>query len=177
MTMDAIEAKARIYAAARERLAETVAALNDAIAALKREHLPTIKRQMRQVFETENALRAIVEQHPDLFERPRTVVLHGVKVGFAKGKGRIEFDNADQVVALIERRMADQAEVLIATTKVPVLKAMQQLTVQQLRSIGCRVIEAGDQVVVRACDSDIDKLVKQLLKALQDQAAAEEEAA
>lgn len=170
MSLDTIDAKARVYTEARERLAASVAALNDTITALKREHLPTIKRHLTRAFEHEQELRALVEANPHLFIKPKTVVLHGVKVGFEKGKGTLTFEDADQVVKLIKRKLPDQADVLIATKEAPVKKALAQLTVAQLKSIGCQVDEAGDRVIVRAVDSAVDKLVNALLKSLSDEA-------
>lgn len=166
-TLDPIDAKAKAYSDARERLAESVAALNDAIAAAKREHLPGIKQNLKRAFQAEANLRALVADHPELFVKPRTVVLHGVQVGYAKGKGVIVFDNPEKVVALIKRKLPDQAAVLIATKETPVKKALAQLAVADLKAIGCSVQEAGDQVVVRAVDSAVDKLVDAMLQALQ----------
>lgn len=171
MSMEAIESKAKVYAAARERLAESVNALNAAIAALQRDHLPGIKRQLGRAFEAENALQALVQANPHLFTKPRTVVLHGVKVGYEKGVGGIEFDDGDQVVALIRKKLPELADVLIVTKESPVKKALNQLTVQQLKAIGCTVREAGDRVVVRAVDSAVDKLVTAMLKGISDQLA------
>lgn len=174
--LDPFEAKAKTLAAARTRLAESVQALNDAIAALKREHLPTIKGHLKRAFEAEKALRALVEQHPELFVKPRTVVLHGLQVGYAKGKGQIAFDDADQVVKLIKRKLPEKADVLIATREAPVKKALAQLSVAELKSIGCTVTEAGDQVVVRAVDGAIEKLVDAMLRSLEIDAAKVAEA-
>lgn len=176
MSIEPIDAKARAYSQARERLSGSVAALNDAIAALKREQLPAIKRHLNRAFELETELRALIESNPHLFTKPRTVVLHGVQVGFQKGKGVISFGDADQVVKLIEKKLPELADVLIHTKKAPVKKALNQLTTVQLRAIGCTVTEAGDQVVVRAVDSAVDKLVSALLKSFADEAAQAEEA-
>lgn len=170
-TIDQIEARAKAYAQARERLAEAVSGLNAAIDALKREQLPAIKVHLRRAFEAESRLRALVEQNPELFVKPRTVVLHGVQVGYAKGKGTITFEDADQVVRLIERKLPEQADVLIALKKTPVRKALAQLSVAQLKAIGCSVTEVGDQVVVRVVDAAVEKLVDAMLRSLEIDAA------
>lgn len=170
MTMSHIDGKARVYAEARERLQLSVNALQDAINTLHREHLPTIKRHLNTAFRHENELRELVEANPHLFTKPKTVVLYGIKLGFQKGKGSIRFEDADQVVKLIKRKLPEQADVLIKTQEVPVKDALAQLTVQQLKSIGCQVTEAGELVIVKAVDSAVDKLVTALLKSLGDEA-------
>jgi hypothetical protein len=177
MSLDPIDAKARVYAEARDRLAASVAALNDAITALKRDQLPLIKRHLRRAFEVENELRGLVEANPHLFTKPRTVVLHGVKLGFQKGSGGISFDDPEHVCKLIQKKLPDMADVLIKNDPKPIKKALQQLTVQQLKSIGCEVEEAGDRVVVKAVDSAVDKLVTALLKSIADEAGLDQEAA
>lgn len=163
-TMNEIEARTKVYADARTKLMEIVSTLNEGLDALKKDHLPRIRRQVQRAHELESDLRALIEQTPDLFVKPKTVVLHGVKVGFEKGKGAILFDDEDKVVQLIEKRLPDLAEQLVKTTKKPLKGGLAQLTVQQLKSIGCTVEEAGDQVVIRAVDKDVDKLVTALLK-------------
>ena len=42
------------------------------------------------------SLRALIEESPELFEKPRSVVLHGIKLGYQKGKGGIVWDDADR---------------------------------------------------------------------------------
>lgn len=162
--MTDIERQTKVYAEAREKLAGMVAELTDGLEALKRNRLPAIKRALQRAAEKEAELRAVIESAPDLFAKPRTVVMHGVKVGWQKGPGKIEFDDPDQVVALIKKRLPDQADVLVATIEKPVRKALQQLSVQQLKSIGCQVEGTDDVVVIKAVDSDVDKLVTALLR-------------
>lgn len=162
-TLDEIERKAKAYADARHAYSYMVQVLNEALEALKREHLPGIKRAISNAMLIETELRLLVEGSPHLFLRPRTVVLHGVRVGFAKGKGRIEYEDADKVVALIDKKLPELADELVRTERKPLKSALERLTVQQLRAIGCTVEEAGDRVVVRAEDTDIDRLVTALL--------------
>lgn len=163
-TMNDIQARARAYADARDKLAELVAALNDGLEQLKRDSLPGIRRAIQRASERQAELKALIEDAPDLFVKPRTVVMHGVRVGFEKGKGRIEFEDADRVVKLIKKHLSGQADVLIATKETPVKKALAQLSVKELKAIGCTVDEAGDVVVIRPVDTDVDKLVTALMK-------------
>lgn len=159
-----IERKTKTYADARARLAALVEALNDTIEALKRDSLPDIKRALGVAAQHENELRSLLQEAPELFVRPRTVIFHGIKVGYAKGKGGIVWEDEARVVALIHKHFAEQAETLIRTKETPVKDALAQLTVADLRRLGCSVEEAGDQVVIRATDSAVDKLVARLIQ-------------
>jgi hypothetical protein len=163
-----IERKALAYSTGRAKLAEIVGTLQEGIEALKRDYLPTLRYQIRRLAEQEADLKALLEENPDLFVKPKTVVLHGVRVGFEKGKGAVLIEDEDQVVKLIKKRLPELAEQLIKTVETPLKAGLAQLSVAQLKSIGCQVEETGDRVVIRAVDRDVDKLVTALLKGATD---------
>lgn len=167
-----IEKHAKAYADARAGLTEIVATLNGGIESLKRTHMPALKRAVARVAERHDQLKAAIDLNPQLFVRPRTVVMHGVKLGYGKGKGGISFDDAEQVVRLIKKHLPEQADVLINTKETPVKDALGQLAAADLKKIGCTVKNTGDQVVIKPADSEVDKLVDKLVKG----ATEEEEA-
>ncbi len=174
-TMNDIDRATRAYAEARELLTQRTAALRDGMEALKRNELPGIKRALEKATARQAELQALLESAPDLFVKPRTVVLHGVKVGFEKGKGKIEFDDAVRVCKLIKSKLPEKADVLIDTVEKPVKKALAQLTVAELKSLGCTVQADGDVVVIRPIDSELDKLVQALMRgALDDTVQAQQ---
>lgn len=163
-TMEKIEKLTRNYADARERLAETVQSLEDKIEAIKRQYLPGIKIQVGIASQEKADLKAAIEDSKELFVKPRTIIISGVKVGLEKGKGKIDWDDNDTVVRLIEKHFSDQAEVLIQTKKKPVKKALANLSAAELKKLGIQVEDTGDQVVIKPTDSQIEKLVDKLLK-------------
>lgn len=167
-----LEPKAKAFADARAKVAEIVTQLNEGIDALKRDHMPALKRAISRAAEKHDQLKQVIEANPALFTKPRTVVYHGVKIGFAKGKGGISFDDADQVVRLIKKHFPEQADVLVNTVEKPVKDALGQLTVAELKKVGCSVIDAGDAVVIKPTDSEVDKLVDALLKGATETEAA-----
>jgi hypothetical protein len=169
-----IEESARAYAAARAKLAQAVGELQAGLDNLRKNNLPRIKRNLERAAELESELKALVAAAPHHFVKPKTLVLHGIRVGFEKGKGAILFEDDDQVVALIKKKLPDLVDVLVKSTEKPVKAGLKNLTVQQLKAIGCTVEETGDQVVVRAVDSDVDKLVKALLKGAEVETADQE---
>ncbi|MGS5089035.1 host-nuclease inhibitor Gam family protein [Hydrogenophaga sp. A37] len=159
-----IEKRAKAFADARAEVTGIVTVLNDGIDALKRDNLPALKRCIAKVAERHDNLRALIDANPQLFTKPKTVVFHGVKVGFAKGKGGIKFDDAEQVVKLIKKHLPDQADVLIITKETPAKDALAQLSAADLKKIGCTVVNTGEQVVIKPADSEVDKLVDTLIK-------------
>ena len=71
-------------------------------------------------------------------------------------------------MALIKRRFPDHADTLIITTEVPSATGLQDLDAAELRKLGVTVEEAGEQVVVKPVETDVEKLVKLLLKGAMD---------
>lgn len=159
-----IDQRAKAFAEARAEVAGIVSYLNEAIAELKAERMPELKKSIARVAERHDRLKSIIDANPQLFVKPKTVVMHGVKVGYAKGKGGITFDNAEQVVKLIKKHLPEQADVLIITKETPAKDALANLTAQDLKKIGCTVVNSGDQVVIKPADSEVDKLVDTLIK-------------
>lgn len=145
------------YADARDVLAGYVSTLEEKIAAAK--------RAVARAAEREAELRAAVTAAPHLFEKPKTVELHGIKVGFRKGSGGIDWASDDEVVARIRKHFsAPEADLLIRTTEKPIAKALGELDVATLKKLGCTVEDTGDVVVIKATDSEIEKAVNALLK-------------
>lgn len=171
-TMNDIELGAKTFAEAREKLAVLVTELNDGIEALRRESLPAIKRCLERAAQRHSELQALIQASPGLFVKPRTVVMHGIKVGIEKGKGKIEFDDAEALVKLILKHLPDQQNTLIQTTCKPLKAALAGLSVKELKALGCRVEEAGDVVVIRPVATEVDKLVAALIKGSTEKEAA-----
>lgn len=159
-----IEAAAGEYAKARENLSNLVSNLQDELQAIQRRRLPAIRRAVQKAAEREDCLRNLVGDNPHLFQRPKTVVLHGVKLGYQKGKGKIALTDEDQTIRLIRRHLCEQAEVLIVVKERVNKAALKDLPVADLKRIGCGVEEAGDEIVIRSTDSQVDRIVEALLK-------------
>lgn len=167
-----IESCAATYAEARRALSSAVENLNTEIESLKRRALPRIRRLVNGAAEQKAMLSAAIQINAADFASPRTVVLHGIKLGFRKGNGGIEWDDDETVVKLIRKHFPDDsADLLIKTTEKPIAKALAELDVATLKKIGCRVEATGDVVVIKPADSEVDKIVNALLKgATEDEA-------
>ena len=163
-TLTDIDRRARLYADARAHLSGIVSELTAAIEAVKRERMPDLKRAVARATEHHDDLFALIGAAPELFVKPRTLTLHGVRLGYVKGKGGIAWDDADAVVAAIQRYFPDQADALIRWSAKPLKEALNQLDVAALKKIGCRVVDTGDLIVIRPVDGEVDKLVDALLR-------------
>jgi len=173
--MTQIEELTRTYSKDRQLLSDRMSQLDAELTAVKRRRLRGIRSALGKAQESGSKLESAITRHPELFEKPRTVTIDGIKVGLAKGKGQILWDNKEKVVKAIERHFPDQAEVLLKTTRTPVKKALTNLSTAQLKAIGCRVIDTGDQVVIKPADGELDKLISRLLEEASDSDMTEDE--
>lgn len=173
VSMSDIEAKAKQLALAREKLSELASELQAGIDALTRNAMKDLKRAVNAAQEHQQALLILVEQSPELFTKPKSVVFHGVKIGYQKSKGKIEFDDAEAVIRLIRKHFPDQADVLILTKETPAREALANLAAADLKRLGVHITEAGEVVFVKFTDTAVDKLVDTLFsKAAAEMAAA-----
>ena len=159
-----IEKRAKAYALAREHLAGIVQTMNTGIETIKRDNLKRLRKAVAEAAEQHDALKALVEAAPGCFVKPRSLIFHGIKLGYAKGKGKIEWDDADQVIRLIKKHFPEQADVLIATAERPAKDALAQLTAAELKKLGISVTDGGDAVFIKPADSAVDKMVDALLR-------------
>ncbi|MBI5770798.1 MAG: host-nuclease inhibitor Gam family protein [Verrucomicrobia bacterium] len=165
VALNEIETLAKQYADERSTVATRVQTYEDQVRATQRRFVPGIKTAAAQAAAAQARLVAAIEKHPELFAKPRTLTLHGIKLGFQKGKGKIEWDDDEKVLAAIARNYpAPVAETLIITTRTPAKDALAQLPAADLRKLGVTITDAGDFVVVKATDSEVDKLVAKILR-------------
>lgn len=163
-SLNDIERRAKFYAVAREDLAALVTSLNDDIQALQRKSLPDIKRAVARASEHHVKLEALLLQRPDLFVKPRTTILHGIKLGYQKTKDSLEYD-AEVVIQQVKEKLPEKASGLIRTKEELVPEAIKLLTAEEREAVGITDVEGKDKVVISPTDSAIDKAVAALLKA------------
>lgn len=171
MTLLDIDTLAKAYADRRALLAERLTELDRDLAAVKRKHMKELKRHVALTAECQTDLANAIDGAPELFEKPKTRILHGIKVGFRKGPGGLDWDDDDDLVRKIERMFPEdsEAERYLIVKKKPSADALEDLDAATLKRLGIVVEDTGDVVVVKAVESDVEKLVKALLKGAMDE--------
>lgn len=162
-TMDELERLAKEASEAFDQANARISDFDAEVAALKRRRLVGIRNAIAKAIETRAALREAVAENPDLFNRPKSRTIHGMRFGWEKGKGKITYTDPEGVCRLIKRHFPDQVEVLIKTTEKPVKKALQQLPTRDLKRVGCEVQETDDAPFVRMVDSELEKFLNNQL--------------
>lgn len=169
MNLLVIEKLTKDFADSRTTLSSLVADLNDKLERTRQHHLPAIKRAVAAAAAHHNSLQSAIDDHPELFIKPRTQIFHAIRVGIVKGKGKIEVDDHDRTITLIEKKLPDQLDTLAPSERTLVKSALKNLTVDQLKAIGCTITDAADHVLIQPVDDAVDKLVAALLKDATDE--------
>lgn len=166
--IEEIDTLTREYASARKRLAERVESLNIELNALHRRRREGIVDAAQLARSAQDELLAAVEASPELFIKPKAMTLHGIKIGFQKGKGSATWEiDDDKLVAKIKHiYAADEITlaVLIKTTEEPSKDGLKTLDAKELSRLGVRIEGVDDVPFVKSTDSEVDKLVKAILK-------------
>lgn len=168
ITLADIERECQRYETQCSGLEEMIGALNADLEKVKRKHLANIKQRAGAIARTEAEITQMIEAAPALFTKPRTAVLHGVKVGFALSKGSLAFDDDDEasVVKLIRAKFKDRIDELLRTKEQVNKDAVKRLPAADLEKIGCRIDGAGDVVVLKRVDGEVEKLVDKMIAKL-----------
>ncbi|QNK69223.1 host-nuclease inhibitor Gam family protein [Variovorax sp. PAMC26660] len=168
--MVVIELHARAYREAKDVLVERAQALHDELQASQRRAMRGLRSAVATLNEKRDELQHALEEQPQLFTKPRTVVFHGVKVGFKLGAGKIDWADDDQVVKLARKYFPQQFDLLVKTTEKPLKEGLKNLTAVELKKLGVSVEGTEDVPVISDTTASVDKLVKALLKGAEDEA-------
>lgn len=164
MSLKLIEYTSKNFADARVDLRNRLQALNDELAKAKRKALPGLRQAIDITAALHASLREIIRENAALFERPRTQIFHGVKVGYRKMKGDLTWESDDQVVKLIRKHCPEMFDTLVKTVETPLKQGLEQLPAELLKKLGVSVGNDADEVFIKCTDSEIDKAVNALLK-------------
>ncbi|MCG8119435.1 MAG: hypothetical protein N0C82_07305 [Candidatus Thiodiazotropha endolucinida] len=148
-----IEQAAADYAKHREKVAETAEALAVVIRRLVNERRGVLIEQIGEMNAARAALHDAIWSSPEWFDRPRTRVLHGVKLGYRKQPDHFVFDEA-KTQALIERDFSALSPVLIKRTSRVVKGALGTLDGATLKRLKVKKHVGADEVLIKDEGSD-----------------------
>ncbi len=161
-----IQGRAEALATTRDALAELLRTLQAEIETVKAGAMPDIRKAARKVAEQHNRLRELIAANPGLFERPRSHVIHGLRYGLQKARGKMSWPCDSQLIERIHKLAAageisdDQVEMLIARTERTVAKALEKLDARLLKRLGVTVAADTDEVLIKSVDGEVEKAVR-----------------
>jgi len=173
MTLSEIEALTKSYSEARAYLTGIITELQAELERVKHPVLPVIRDAVGDVAAAHDALKAALEEAPELFERPKTRTFHRVKVGYRKQAGKVTMADEAKTISLIRKQLPkNQAELLIRVRESVHKPAVYDLTAADLKRLGISIADDTDEVVIKPVDNDVDKLVNALLAEIEKMEAA-----
>lgn len=165
-----LQKRAEVVSAARDAVAANLRALEQAVEALKSERMPDIRKAARKMAREHLALKELIEAHPEMFKKPRTYVVAGIKYGLQKQPGRLTWPCDATLIKRIRTLAdegalsADQVELLINTTERPVAKALEKLDARILKRLGVTVGADTDEPLIKSVDGDVEKAINAIVK-------------
>ena len=168
--LESMRRQAADYAAQRDKLAALVQAMKDEVATIERASMPDILRAARKIAGLHNDLVAAITEHPECFERPRTVVVDGLKFGLQKQRGKLSWDSDEQLIhradTLLAKGVMEAEEYDLVVQSVPRVSAtgLARLDAAKLKRLGVTVAADTDAPLVKTVDGDVEKLVGAIVR-------------
>ena len=97
-TLDEVQLLTYEFSQSTDYLSELVLDMKEAIEEVRDRHYPKIREVAKIVANNQSTLMIAIGKSPEIFIKPKTMVLHGVKGGFQKGKRSYVFDDEERVI-------------------------------------------------------------------------------
>jgi hypothetical protein len=171
--MTEIEQNAREYADAHSALVGEVSELNEAVETVKRAHTKRLRELAYRTAKEHERLAATIEAAAELFAKPKSRILAGIRVGFRKKKGSVTFRDEAKTIERAKRLLpADQVALLIRTRESVDKSVAGDLTGADLKRLGIQIEADHDEVVIQPPNAAIGKQAAALIKDADKRSAA-----
>ena len=169
MSLLDVEQKTKNYSEHYSELSTTISDMEKEIKEVHDKYRKQIKSGITELKSASELLRSSIESNKEYFDKPKTQTWFGIRVGYGKGKGKKEFDN-EVTVKLIKKHFPDKSDSLIKITEKVISKALDTLSVVDLKKIGVEIEAAGDEIVIRHVDNEIEKIIDKILTSTKENA-------
>ena len=167
ITLDKIRAAAEYLATAHLATTARAGLLQDeikiAVTPIYARHRTGLDAAAEEESRAREVLQQLLDSAPQLFKKPRSIAINGVRAGYRKAEDSLDFADETAVIARIRALLPKQADLLIRTAESLVADAIPQLDAKDLRSIGISYVNGADQSFITIGDSDVEKLAKMLI--------------
>jgi len=161
--MPEITELAKTYATARETLRVRMMERESELDEIREKYDAGLWEAAGEAHAAELLLREAIAESRELFEKPRTQVIEGIKCGFRRTNGSLVWGDDTVVVERISELFPDQFDTLVKVSSKPLRKGLEQLSVAELKRLGVTVRPGSDQVVCVAqdgcADAEVDRLI------------------
>ena len=170
ITIADVQRAAGELSAARDALNAETTALRNEFNALQTRAMPRLRAGARKVAQLQRELADMIKAAPELFAKPRTYIVAGLKVGMQKAPPTFEWDDDAALcvrirLAVARKQIAPELEeLLIVKSEKPVASAIKNLPPEQLVAIGVEFSEGADAPVIKSVDDGVEKAVNAMIK-------------
>jgi hypothetical protein len=178
-TLADVQKRAEAVSKTRDNLSGLFKTLQEGIDVVRNSHLPEIKLVARKLAKQHNELQDLIRANPELFVKPRTHIVDGLKFGMQKKVGTLSWEDDAKLCARIDNLVSaealteEQRDMLINVTEKPVSKALEKLDGKLLKRLGVTLSSDVDEPLIKSVDSEIEKAVNAVIKDATKDANAE----
>lgn len=170
MTLDDIQKRAAALSATRDKLRDLLSTLQAELDTVKRGSEADIRRAARTVARQHNELAELICQNPELFDKPRSYVVDGLKFGLQKQKGSLQWDDDDALCKRLRQLgksgalTDEQLQLCIRTKEAPVAAALEKLDASLIKRLGITVQADTDAPLIKSVDSAVEKAINAVIR-------------
>lgn len=161
--MEPITRLAQAYAAERERLQGIVDDIHDRQRAVVRAQRRSLRAAVARTSAAKGELREAIEAAPELFVRPRTQTVDGVKFGMRKQPGALRMTDESRVIERIRKVLPERVADLVQVKETVVKAALKKLPAKTLARLGVTLEADEDEVQIKGATDELDKIVDALM--------------
>jgi hypothetical protein len=173
-----LEQLAKTYRQSLDILAHRVTVLNAAVQAAQDRHMPDVRLAIAAALDAQAKVIAAIDQRRDLFVKPRSMTLCGIKLGIGKQRGRTKWPKTEKLLAAMKRVFSPATyKGFVVAKEEPNKAALANLPAPELKKLGVTIVDTGDAVFAEPAKSTIDQQVAQLLDDAADEQAEKARAA
>lgn len=164
MTSPNLELLAGDYGRAVEARRALTGALRQAVLACAEQYAGDLRACAAAEADAHAALLAEVEARPDLFEKPKTRTISGVKFGWQQGKPSIHVEDEAETLKRIRKLLPpEQVELLIRTKEYLHKPSVLDLSMADLRRLKIDQVQPEPAPFAKPVSDGVDRLVALML--------------
>lgn len=159
-----IENLTKEYASAFDVLTKLKAQLSADAENMRLKYRDQFKSASENLANLNDELLEAISDSPEIFVKPQTQTLNGIKVGFRKAQDELVYKVSEEaVIKLVESELKDKADVLVEVKKSLIVSAVKNLEPDELKRIKC-IVEKNDLIpLIKTADSAVDSFIKKLI--------------
>ncbi|MEM7046971.1 MAG: host-nuclease inhibitor Gam family protein [Pseudomonadota bacterium] len=167
-TLADIDTLAQTYAESHAELVALLAKIDEETRTVYERHAATLMQAATLASGHKDELVAAVDGARDLFAKPKSQTLAGVKVGLRKGIDKLTYDDDTKLIDRIVALFPDQARTLLRQKTEVNKDALKTLPSKDRQRLGVKLVSGADEPFATIAKSDAEKAAAVILEKVAD---------